>query len=78
MDVENVLFLRTDIERAGVVPLTSMYYFSRHERLRPDDWRPAVHDSDGLSAVTSRNERLWRPPGLSAGEPVRADDLGSP
>jgi len=61
MDVESVLFPRADIERAGVAPLTSMYYFSRRERLRPDDWRPAVHDSDGLSAVTSRNERLWRP-----------------
>ncbi len=66
MDVEGVLFPRADINEAGVAPLTSMYYFSsrdhaRPDAVRPDDWRTAVHDSDGLAAATGRNERLWRP-----------------
>ncbi len=61
MDVESVLFPRTDIAEAGVAPLTSMYYFSGSGPVRPDDWRTAVHDSDGLAAATGRNERLWRP-----------------
>jgi len=66
MDVESVLFPRRDITEAGVAPLTSMYEFSprdhaRPDAVRPDDWRTAVHDSDGLAAVTGRNERLWRP-----------------
>jgi len=61
MDVESVLFPRIDIGQAGVAPLTSMYYFSGSDPIRPDDWRTAVHDSDGLAAATGRNERLWRP-----------------
>ena len=62
MDVESVLFPRRDITQAGIAPLTSMYEFSpRDHARRPDDWRTAVHDSDGLAALTGRDERLWRP-----------------
>ena len=71
MDVESVLFPRTDIDAAGVAPLTSMYLFSGRDHTRPpaaradakhlDDWRTAVHDTDGLGVLTGRNERLWRP-----------------
>ena len=62
MDVESVLFPRRDITEAGIAPLTSMYEFSpRDHARRPDDWRTAVHDSDGLAALTGRDERLWRP-----------------
>lgn len=66
MDVESVLFPRVDIAEAGVAPLTSMYLFSARDHgrpapQRPDDWRTAVHDSDGLVALTGRNEHLWRP-----------------
>ena len=66
MDVESVVFPRIDMAEIGVAPLTSMYYFSgrdhaRADTARPDDWRLAVHDSDGLSMLTGRNERLWRP-----------------
>ncbi len=65
MDVESVVFPRADIPDAGVAPLTSMYQFSPRDHRRGsggfiDDWRPAVHDSDGLSMLTGRNERLWR------------------
>lgn len=66
IDVESVLFPRRDITEAGIAPLTSMYEFgprdhARPDALRPDDWRTAVHDSDGLAALTGRDERLWRP-----------------
>lgn len=66
MDVESVVFPRVDIPDAGLAPLTSMYQFSPRDRRRAggvvvDDWRPAVHDSDGLSVLTGRGERLWRP-----------------
>ncbi len=63
IDVESALFPRTDLEEYGVAPLTSMYFFSPRDRSRtqPEDWRSAVHDSDGLAVLTGRNERLWRP-----------------
>jgi len=60
-DVESTLFPRTDMPTAGIAPLTSMFWFSPLNRTGRDDWRPAVHDSDGLLMETGRGERLWRP-----------------
>lgn len=60
-DVENVLFFRSDIEQLGIAPLTSMYWFGENDRQYRVDWRPEVHDSDGLAIWTGWGERLWRP-----------------
>ena len=60
-DVESVLYPRADIAEPGVAPLTSMYLFGPKDRRRAEDWRPAVHDSDGLLVWTGAGERLWRP-----------------
>ena len=61
MDVQCSLYPRTDIVRVGVAPLTSMYFFSPRDRPHADDWRTAVHDSDGLLTVAADGDRLWRP-----------------
>ena len=60
-EVDSTLFPRRDLANAGIAPLTSMYFFSGQDRARGDDWRPAVHDSDGLAVLTGAGERLWRP-----------------
>ncbi len=60
-DVESVLYPRVDLVEPGIGPLTSMYFFDAKERRRFDDWRPAVHDSDGLAISNGRGEQLWRP-----------------
>jgi len=60
-NVEAHLFLRKDVTRLGLAPLTSMYWFSESEKRRLEDWRPEVHDSDGLAIWTGSGERLWRP-----------------
>jgi glucans biosynthesis protein len=60
MDVELTLFPRTDLERAGIAAGTSMFLFDPSNRAGQDDWRPAVHDSDGLQMLTGRGEQLWR------------------
>lgn len=60
-EVTAVLFTRTAIRRLGVAPLTSMYWFSETNRAQGQDWRPEVHDSDGLVLWTGTGERLWRP-----------------
>lgn len=61
MDVEAVLFPRTDIDEAGIAPETSMYLFSDLNRLRFDDFREAVHDSDGLLMASGSGPVMWRP-----------------
>jgi glucans biosynthesis protein len=61
MEISCVLFPRVDIADAGVAPLTSMYWFGPEGRAGVDDFRYAVHDSDGLAMVNGRGERLWRP-----------------
>ncbi|GAP35086.1 glucans biosynthesis protein G precursor [Piscinibacter sakaiensis] len=44
----------------GLAPLTSMFQHGENQP-RPDDFRPEVHDSDGLSIRTGGGEWLWRP-----------------
>jgi glucans biosynthesis protein len=61
MDIDCKLFLRGGFVRFGIAPLTSMYWFSETKKLTGVDWRPEVHDSDGLSMWTGAGERLWRP-----------------
>lgn len=60
-DVEAAFYPRSDIADAGIAPLTSMFYFAANNRYEVDDYRPAVHDSDGLSIWTGQNEQIWRP-----------------
>ncbi|MGX2040428.1 glucan biosynthesis protein [Methylocaldum sp. MU1018] len=60
-EVEAALFLRKDVQRLGLAPLTSMYWFSESEKRRMEDWRPEVHDSDGLAIWSGSGERIWRP-----------------
>ena len=61
MDIECRLFVRKDIARLGIAPLTSMYWFSETAKQTAIDWRPEVHDSDGLAMWTGGGERIWRP-----------------
>ena len=61
MDVDAALYPRTAIERLGIAPLTSMYQYGENDRRMANDWRPEIHDSDGLALWTGANEWLWRP-----------------
>jgi glucans biosynthesis protein len=59
--VEAILFARKDIKRLGLAPLTSMFLFNDMNRVRIDDFRRAVHDSDGLQMLSGGGEWIWRP-----------------
>jgi len=61
MDIDTALFLRRDIARFGIAPLTSMYWFSETVKGTGADWRPEVHDSDGLAIWNGAGEHIWRP-----------------
>ncbi|TXH03930.1 MAG: glucan biosynthesis protein G [Nevskiaceae bacterium] len=59
MDVQARVYLRERVEKLGLAPLTSMFSFSENQGHR-EDYRPEVHDSDGLQVQTDK-EWLWRP-----------------
>ena len=54
------LFLRGAVATLGIAPLTSMFAFGENQPHRTD-FRPEVHDSDGLMVATGAGEWLWRP-----------------
>jgi len=62
IEVVATLFPRRPIKNFGIAPLTSMFLFDASGgRGRFDDFRGAVHDSDGLEMLSGRGERVWRP-----------------
>ena len=61
MDVRCHLFPRAPLDHVGIAPLTSMFLFDETNRGRFDDFRPAVHDNDGLLIRNGAGETLWRP-----------------
>jgi periplasmic glucans biosynthesis protein len=60
-DVEMAIYPRIDLDHAGLAPMTSMFFFGPNNRHNVDDFRPAVHDSDGMAIYNGRGEELWRP-----------------
>lgn len=61
MEVEGTIFPRVEIAKVGIAPLTSMFMFDPTIPGRFDDFRPSVHDSNGLQMLTGAGEWLWRP-----------------
>jgi len=66
VDVSVRLFARKTIDRLGIAPLTSMFFLGendRHlnDRNKYDEFRPELHDSDGLLVHMANDEWVWRP-----------------
>ncbi len=60
-DVRARLFLRAAVGTLGIAPLTSMYFHGPDQPSRGEDYRPEVHDSDGLSVEDGDGSWIWRP-----------------
>jgi periplasmic glucans biosynthesis protein len=69
MEVDTAVFLRKEVGRLGIAPATSMYWFSETKKPTAIDWRPEVHDSDGLAIWTGAGEHIWR----ALNDPSRVD-----
>jgi glucans biosynthesis protein len=52
---------RKPIRTVGIAPLTSMFWFGKASERRFNEYRPEVHDSDGLLIQMGNGEVLWRP-----------------
>ncbi len=61
VEVTATLFARKRVERLGIAPLTSMFFTGENDRRFVDDFRPELHDSDGLLMHTGAGEWIWRP-----------------
>lgn len=59
-DVAATLYPRTPLTRAGLAPLTSMFLYGAGGAHAFDDFRPQVHDSDGLLIARPDAAREWR------------------
>jgi glucans biosynthesis protein len=59
--VKAVLYARKPIKTLGIAPLTSMFWHGENSGTTEGDFRPEVHDSDGLLVNHSSGEWLWRP-----------------
>jgi len=61
IDVKAQVYLRANVSKLGLAPLTSMFFFGENQKGPADDFRPEVHDSDGLSIQSGTGEWIWRP-----------------
>lgn len=61
LDVQARVFMRGEVDRLGIAPLTSMFLFGPNQQSSKRNFRPAIHDSNGLAIHTGSGEWLWRP-----------------
>ena len=61
VEVEARVYLRDKVDKLGLAPLTSMFFYGANQRAGNEDFRPEVHDSDGLSVQLNSGEWIWRP-----------------
>ena len=61
VQVHEVLYCRHNPAVLGIAPLTSMFWHGKNTNQSFDDFRPEVHDSDGLMMFTGAEEWIWRP-----------------
>jgi glucans biosynthesis protein len=61
LQVSSRIFRRWKISKLGIAPLTSMFFVGENTLREIHDFRPEVHDSDGLLVAAKNGEWIWRP-----------------
>src|ERR1700738_71928 len=61
IEISAALFPRKTNVKFGLAPLTAMFFIGEDDRRFNDDFRPELHDSDGLLIHSGTGERIWRP-----------------
>ncbi len=61
MDVVAEITLRRPVQQLGIAPFSSMFWFGEGTHPRPFDFRPEVHDSDGLLMELGSGNLHYRP-----------------
>lgn len=60
-EVQSRLHFRETVAKLGIAPLTSMFMYGENQPGGPEQFRPEVHDSDGLAIASGNGEWIWRP-----------------
>jgi glucans biosynthesis protein len=76
LDVEARIFFRRAVAKLGLAPLTSMFFFGEGDTKPRADYRPEVHDSDGILIAERSGEWIWRP--LQNARRLRISAFSSP
>lgn len=61
VDVQARVYLREPVEKLGLGALTSMYLFGANQPSVQRNYRPQLHDSEGLAIHAGNGEWIWRP-----------------
>ncbi|HEX5222056.1 MAG TPA: glucan biosynthesis protein G [Verrucomicrobiae bacterium] len=61
VEVQASIFLRSEVKKLGLAPLTSMFLFAESRTRYFPDFRPEIHDADGLLMETANGSWEWRP-----------------
>jgi glucans biosynthesis protein len=61
IEISVVLFPRKPSVKFGLAPLTSMFFIGEDDHRFKHDFRPELHDSDGLFIHSGTGEWIWRP-----------------
>jgi len=61
VDVQSKVYLRDNVGKLGVAPLTSMFLFGANQPSPVTNFRNELHDSNGLSIHAGNGEWIWRP-----------------
>jgi len=61
LEIAVTLFPRRGDAKFGFAPLTSMFFIGENEHRFIEDFRPELHDSDGLLVHSVTGEWIWRP-----------------
>lgn len=61
MDIEAEITLRRPVQQLGIAPFSSMFWFGEGTHPKPYDFRPEVHDSDGLLMELDSGNIHYRP-----------------
>src|SRR5690606_33516492 len=60
-DVRAQLYFRDGVGKLGIAPLTSMFLYGANQPPATPNFRPEIHDSDGLAIRSGSGEHIWRP-----------------
>lgn len=59
--VKGTIFMRKPVKSLGLAPFSSMFWYGENSHPKPYDFRPEVHDSDGLQIEVEGGPSIWRP-----------------
>jgi periplasmic glucans biosynthesis protein len=61
LDTEATIFARSALDNVGIAPMQASFLFGPNKRRGVDDFRPSVHEANGLQMLNGRGEWIWRP-----------------